>query len=216
MYRYKRKRRGATLISRVLAVARKMSPISRAFAETKGKMGGGRRGWKRRQKFPSRSSWRNMSETKAATESQLAKQRARNAMPEKARGRWGRRERELVKRKKKGWWIVGGFLGGLLLQFLPLSSPFNIPSSPLHFSLLFRGRKQGAEEEEGLVRGLRFIYLDRTLLFAPRLGTLSSRLYFFNGRHGWDFLWLSRIEWTPVVVRIMCTLTGQNFQMRKK
>lgn len=44
-----------------------------------------------------------MSETKAATESQLAKQRARNAM-EKARGREGerKRERELVKRKKDG------------------------------------------------------------------------------------------------------------------
>lgn len=157
MYRYKRKRRGATLISRVLAVARKMSPISRAFAETKGKIGGG--GWKRRQKFPSRSSWRNMSETKAATESQLAKQRARNAM-EKARGRWGGRkgggERERVGEKEKGRRIVGGFLGGLLLQFLPLSSLRHSPLPSLFFAF---SRAQTRGEGGGGPRSRASVYL---------------------------------------------------------
>lgn len=155
MYRYKRKRRGATLISRVLAVARKMSPISRAFAETKGKIGGG--GWKRRQKFPSRSSWRNMSETKAATESQLAKQRARNAM-EKARGREGERkkESERVGEKEKGWRIVGGFLGGLLLQFLPLSSLRHSPLPSLFFAF---SRAQTRGEGGGGPRSRASVYL---------------------------------------------------------
>lgn len=155
MYRYKRKRRGATLISRVLAVARKMSPISRAFAETKGKIGGG--GWKRRQKFPSRSSWRNMSETKAATESQLAKQRARNAM-EKARGREGERkkESERVGEKEKGRRIVGGFLGGLLLQFLPLSSLRHSPLPSLFFAF---SRAQTRGEGGGGPRSRASVYL---------------------------------------------------------
>lgn len=135
-------------------MARKMSPISRAFAETKGKIGGG--GWKRRQKFPSRSSWRNMSETKAATESQLAKQRARNAMSEKARGRWGERGRERVGEKEKGRRIVGGFLGGLLLQFLPLSSLRHSPHPSLFFAF---SRAQTRGEGGGGPRSRASVYL---------------------------------------------------------
>lgn len=57
-----------------------------------------------------------------------------------------------------GWWFPRRITP-------PVSSTFFHPSTSPS-SLLFRGRKQGAEEKEGLVRGLRFIYLDRTLLFA--------------------------------------------------
>lgn len=192
MYRYKRKRRGATLISRVLAVARKMSPISRAFAETKGKIGGG--GWKRRQKFPSRSSWRNMSETKAATESQLAKQRARNAMSEKARGRWGGRkgggERESWwkgKRTADSWWFPWWITP-------PVSSTFFPSTFPPPFSLLcfFEGANKGRRRRRASFEGFGLFTLTERYCLLP--DSAHSRLYFFNGRHGWDFLWLSRID----------------------
>lgn len=72
-----------------------------------------------------------MSETKAATESQLAKQRARNAMPEEARGRWrkrGERERESwwKGKRKDGEWLVVSLAdySSSFFHFLP---PFDIP-----------------------------------------------------------------------------------------
>lgn len=98
-----------------------------------------------------------MSETKAATESQLAKQRARNAM-EKARGREGERkkERERVGEKEKGRRIVGGFLGGLLLQFLPLSSLRHSPLPSLFFAF---SRAQTRSEGGGGPRSRASVYL---------------------------------------------------------
>lgn len=98
-----------------------------------------------------------MSETKAATESQLAKQRARNAM-EKARGREGERkkERERVGEKEKGRRIVGGFLGGLLLQFLPLSSLRHSPLPSLFFAF---SRAQTRGEGGGEPRSRASVYL---------------------------------------------------------
>lgn len=178
MYRYKRKRRGATLISRVLAVARKMSPISRAFAETKGKMGGGRRGWKRRQKFPSRSSWRNMSETKAATESQLAKQRARNAMPEKARGRWGRRERVGEKEKERmvdSWWFPWWITPPVSSTFFPFQHPFLSP--PLFFAF---SRAQTRGGGGGGPRSRASVYLPwpNAIVCSPTRHTLVPPVFF--------------------------------------
>lgn len=99
-----------------------------------------------------------MSETKAATESQLAKQRARNAMSEKARGREGERkkERERVGEKEKGRRIVGGFLGGLLLQFLPLSSLRHSPLPSLFFAF---SRAQTRGEGGGGPRSKASVYL---------------------------------------------------------
>lgn len=98
-----------------------------------------------------------MSETKAATESQLAKQRARNAMSEKAREEGGREgERERVGEKEKGRRIVGGFLGGLLLQFLPLSSLRHSPLPSLFFAF---SRAQTRGEGGGGPRSRASVYL---------------------------------------------------------
>lgn len=101
------------------------------------------------------------------------------------------REREKVGEKGKermanGWWFPWRITP-------PVSSTFFHPSTSPS-SLLFRGRKQGAEEKEGLVRGLRFIYLDRTLLFAPRLGTLSSVFFQWPPRMGFPLTVEDRMD----------------------
>ena len=105
----------------------------------------------------------------------------------------GERERESwwKGKRKDGEWLVVS-LADYFSSFFHFLPPFDIP--PFPSSLLFRGRKQGAEEKEGLVRGLRFIYLDRTLLFAPRLGTLSSVFFQWPPRMGFPLTVEDRMD----------------------
>lgn len=78
--------------------------------------------------------------------------------------------------------MVGGFLGGLLLQFLPLSSTLRHPPLLCFFEGANKGRRKrkASFEDFGL-----FTLTERYCLLPD---SAHSRLYFFNGRHGWDFL----------------------------
>lgn len=101
--------------------------------------------------------------------------------------RGGERERKLVKRKKKGWRMVGGFLGGLLLQFLPLSSTLRHPPLLCFFEGANKGRRKRKASFEGF--GL-FTLTERYCL----LGTLSSVFFQWPPRMGFPLTVEDRMD----------------------